>query len=89
MDMNWRRAHQYGDYPVVVTIGDQKLQDTAGVVDIPDDMSGDPFFTAVHTMGTVQLSAPGKLIAQVKLGDGAQPSERGFTLGTVKVKPVS
>ena len=89
MDMNWRRAQQYADYPVVVTIGDQKLQDTAGVVDIPDDMSGDPFFTAVHRMGTVTLSSTGKLTAQVKLGDGAKPSERGFTLGTVKLKPVS
>ena len=88
MDMNWKRTWSYGDYPVIVTIDSQQLEGVAGVVDIPSDMTGDPFFTAVHSMGTVRLTSSGKLKAEIRLGPGIEPSELGFALGTVKLRPV-
>lgn len=88
MDMNWKRAESYGNYPVTVTIGNDSLKGVAGVVDIPADMAGDPFFTAVHSMGTVKLPSAGSIRAKMAIEAIAEPAPLGFTLGTVKLKKV-
>ena len=86
MDMNWERSAQYGSYPVKMSVGDEGLEGIAGVVDIPDDMSGDPFITAVHVLGTVQLTSSGSVRAAITIGEAAKSAPLGFTLSTVKIR---